>query len=138
MARRCGASSARCRAWSLHTDPSGLVSVMPQACTTCTPWRSWKDCTMAGGQAEPPMMVRRMVLNFSPLASTCASSPCHTVGTPADTVTPSASNSACSDAPSSRGPGNTSLAPTMHAMYGMPQAFTWNMGTTGSTVSLAE
>ena len=71
---------------------------------------------MAGGQAEPPMMVRRMVLNFRPLLSTCVSRPCQTVGTPADMVTPSASNSSCSDLPSSHGPGNTSLAPTMHAM----------------------
>jgi hypothetical protein len=40
---------------------------------------------IAGGQAEPPMALRRMVLNFRPLASTWASRPCHTVGTPAET-----------------------------------------------------
>src|SRR3954468_7641911 len=93
---------------------------------------------MAGGQADPPMMVRRIVWNFRLFASTCASRPCHTVGTPADTVTPSASNSSYRLLPSRNGPGNTSLAPTMHAAYGRPQALTWNMGTTGRMVSPAD
>ena len=31
----------------------------------------------------------------------------------------------------------TSLQPTSAAAYGMPQALTWNMGTTGSTTSVA-
>ena len=79
-----------------------------------------------------------MVLNSRSFASTCASSPCHTVGTPADMVTPSLSNRSCSDLPSSHGPGNTSLAPTMHEMYGRPQALTWNIGTTGRITSRAE
>ncbi|MCY1367927.1 hypothetical protein D9M69_548820 [compost metagenome] len=92
---------------------------------------------MAGEQAEPPMMVRRMVLNFKPLLVTCTSRPCHTVGTPAETVTPSDSNSSCRLLPSRPGPGNTSLAPTRQAEYGRPQAFTWNIGTTGSTTSRA-
>ncbi|MNF33597.1 hypothetical protein D3C84_144150 [compost metagenome] len=34
-------------------------------------------------------------------------------------------------------PGNTSLAPTIAALYGMPQAFTWNIGTIGITTSRA-
>ena len=88
---------------------------MPQAWITWTPYLSSKASIMAGGQVDPPMTVRFMVLNFRSLASTCASKPCQTVGTPAAMVTPSASNSSCSDLPSSHGPGNTSLAPTMHA-----------------------
>ena len=36
------------------------------------------------------------------------------------------------------GPGSTSLAPTMHAAYGRPQALTWNIGTTGRIASRAE
>ena len=84
------------------------------------------------------MTVRRMVLKFRPLLATCASRPCQTVGTPAENVTPSLSNSSCSDLPSSHGPGNTSLAPTMQATYGRPQALTWNIGTTGRIVSRAE
>ena len=35
------------------------------------------------------------------------------------------------------GPGNTILAPVIAAEYGRPQALTWNIGTTGSTVSRA-
>ena len=42
-------------------------------------------------------------------ASTWASSPCHTVGTPAETVTPSASNSSCRLLPSRNGPGKHQL-----------------------------
>src|SRR6478609_7048714 len=93
---------------------------------------------MAEGQADPPMMVRRMVLNSRLFDSTWASRPCHTVGTPADTVTPSASNRSCRLLPSRNGPGRTSLAPTMQAAYGRPQALTWNIGTTGRMVSRAE
>ena len=37
--------------------PSGLISVMPQACSTCTPYSSWKVRIIAGGQAEPPITV---------------------------------------------------------------------------------
>ena len=36
------------------------------------------------------------------------------------------------------GPGITSLAPTIAALYGMPQALTWNIGTTGKITSRAE
>jgi len=58
---------------------------------------------------------------------------CHTVGTPAgkgdflglDAVRKSTCRPCA-------GPGNTNLAPVMAAEYGRPQAFTWNMGTTGS------
>ena len=35
------------------------------------------------------------------------------------------------------GPGNTNLQPVSAALYGMPQALTWNMGTTASTASRA-
>ena len=60
------------------------------------------------------------------------------VGTPAAKVTPSASMSSYSDLPSSAGPGSTSLQPVSGAEYGSPQAFTWNMGTTGMAVSRAD
>ncbi|MDT4843308.1 hypothetical protein FQZ97_772370 [compost metagenome] len=93
---------------------------------------------MAGGQAEPPMTVRLSLLNFRPLACMWPSIICHTVGTPAAKVTPSASISSYTDLPSSDGPGNTSLQPTSAAEYGMPHALTWNIGTTGSTESCAE
>ncbi|MDT4814180.1 hypothetical protein FQZ97_471800 [compost metagenome] len=73
--------------------PNGLVSVMPQPCTTATPWRWTKARSIAGGQAAPPITVRFIVEKRRPCCSTWASSPCQTVGTPEDSVTPSASNS---------------------------------------------
>ena len=60
------------------------------------------------------------------------------MGTPALKVTCSDSNSAYSDAPSRNGPGITSLAPVMAAVYGMPQALTWNIGTMGRITSRVE
>jgi hypothetical protein len=54
-------------------------------------------------------------------------------------VTPSSFISATSVAGSPIfGPGNTSLVPTIGAVYGKPQAFAWNIGTTASTTSLLE
>ena len=46
---------------------------------------------MAGGQAEPPITVRCRVLKRKPLGPMWLSIICHTVGTPAAKVTPSAS-----------------------------------------------
>jgi len=37
------------------TEPSGLISVMPQAWRTSTPYSSSKAWIIDGGQAEPPM-----------------------------------------------------------------------------------
>ena len=90
---------------------------------------------MAGGQAEPPMTVRFRLLKRRPLDCTCISSICQMVGTPALKVTCSASISSYSDLPSSCGPGKTTLQPVMAMLKGVPQALTWNMGTTGMTAS---
>ena len=98
----------------------------------------WKASIMAGGQAEPPITVRVSVEKRSCSAS-CG---------PAASARPSARRPRRSPSrprsarrpilPSSAGPGNTSLAPTSAAEYGMPQALTWNIGTTGSTESRAD
>src|SRR5690606_12262311 len=127
-----------CFACRVQAVPSGDISVMPQACTTCTRRRSIRVSIIAGGQAEPPITVRRKVENRKSLVSTWLIRPSQTVGTPAEKVTPSASNNSYSDLPSSAGPGNTSLAPDSGTEYGKPQAFTWNIGTTGSTTSALE
>jgi hypothetical protein len=47
--------SFNCPAFSVPAVPSGLISVMPQACNTCTPYSSWNARIIAGGQAEPPI-----------------------------------------------------------------------------------
>src|SRR3954470_645963 len=93
---------------------------------------------MAGGQAEPPITVRLSVEKRRPPGFMWVRSICHTVGTPAAKVTPSASISSYTDLPSRAGPGNTSLQPVRAAVYGIPHALTWNMGTTGSTQSRAD
>src|SRR5438132_304632 len=93
---------------------------------------------MAGGQAEPPMTVRLNVENFNLFSATYVSKPSQTVGTPAEKLTFSCSNNSYSDLPSSAGPGNTILAPDSGTEYGKPHAFTWNIGTTGSTQSRPE
>jgi hypothetical protein len=40
--------------------------------------------------------------------------------------------------PSSAGPGSTSFAPDIAPAYGIPHAFTWNIGTTSSALSAAD
>ncbi len=62
--------------------------------------------------------------------------PPHTVGTPAEIVTPSASNSATRPCGERSGPGYTSRAPAVVARKGYPHAAAWNIGTTGSTTSV--
>ncbi len=59
----------------------------------------------------------------------------HTVGTPAATVTSSSSMRSIRVGASKLGPLNTCLAPTRVAPKGMPQALTWNIGTTARTLS---
>ena len=58
------------------------------------------------------------------------------VGTAAVTETFSWSRSSEMLAPSMLAPGITSLAPVAGAAKAMPQALAWNMGTTGSTLSM--
>ena len=64
--------------------------------------------------------------------------PMKTVGTPAVTVTFSPSISSTSAFGSGREPGKTCFAPIQAAANGRPQAFTWNIGTTGITASLSQ
>src|SRR6266702_1451807 len=93
---------------------------------------------MAGGHAEPPITVRLSDENRTPASRMWVSKPSHTVGTPAEYVTRSLSINSYSDLPSRSLPGNTSFAPVNGAACGMPHAFTWNIGTTGSTASRAD
>jgi hypothetical protein len=39
--------------------PSGLISVMPQACTMRTPWRLWKPSIRLRGTDDPPLNTMR-------------------------------------------------------------------------------
>ncbi len=64
-----------------------------------------------------------------------SSSASHTVGTPAVNVTRSPVSSSSRLSGSRNLPGSTSPAPVMGHANGRPHALTWNIGTTGSTVS---
>ncbi len=67
--------------------PSGLISVMPQAWQTSTPYTSWKVLVIARGEAEPPITTFFRCGSFMSLFSRYCSSISHTVGTPAVKVT---------------------------------------------------
>ena len=45
----------------VHAVPRGESSVIPQACSTSTPWPSTKARSIEGGQAAPPTTVRFIV-----------------------------------------------------------------------------
>ena len=57
------------------------------------------------------------------------------VGTPAAMVTFSDSSNETMACGARSGPGMTRDAPERTAVYGMPHAFAWNIGTTGRTLS---
>ena len=137
MRRRSSSDRAAKAGLGAAQVPRGLHSVMPQAWSTRTPYSRPNASISIAGQAEPPQISRRRVSSRPPVARRCCSRPSHTVGTPAETVTLSALLSACRLGPSSWRPGMTSAAPTIGAAYGVPQALTWNIGTTGITRSMA-
>ena len=110
---------------------------MPQAWSTRTPYSSANASISMRGQAEPPTTRRFTVSSRVPLERRCCNRPSQTVGTPAEIVTRSAFISSRSEAPSRCRPGITSVAPAIGAAYGVPQALTWNIGTTGSMRSVA-
>src|ERR1700761_1881481 len=100
--------------------------------------RSRKDLIIERGIAEPPQITMRREGSFNWCAAIWLSSISHTVGTPAVMVTFSVSISSYTDAPSSLGPGITSLVPIIGDENAMPQLLAWNSGTTGSMVSDAD
>ncbi len=116
----------------------GEVSVMPQAWWVVTPWRSRNSSNTRFGHAAPPTTVRSRLGNRVPVLARYCSNASQTVGTPSATVTRSSLMSwhKVAGSPAAR-PGSTSPAPTIGAMNGTPQALTWNIGTTGNSVSTA-
>ena len=89
----CSRGSARWRFCNLQVVPSGDISLMPHAWTTSTSKSSLSVRIIAGGQADPPMMVRLNDENRRPFCFMWLIRPSHTVGTPAENVTRSFSNS---------------------------------------------
>ena len=71
--------------------PMGEVSVMPQPCRTSMLNSSWKARIRLSGTAEPPISTFLTVGIFRLFSRRWVSSPCQTVGTAAEKVTPSLS-----------------------------------------------
>ncbi len=119
--------------------PSGAISVMPQACVTCSPWRRSKPSIIDRGAAEPPTIIARSFERsyFSGSASSVWRMPIQIVGTPAVIVTFSCTNASSRLGGSRCGPGKTCVAPTSVHVNGKPQAFAWNIGTTGRITSVS-
>src|SRR5690606_10695588 len=111
---------------------------MPQAWIVSQLNCSLKVRNIAGGQAEPPTTLRFKLSSLDPDCVAAAIKPCQMVGTPSATETLYVSIRFTRLAPSRPGPGSTSVHPTMAAAYGVPHAFTWNIGTTGNIISAAE
>ena len=88
---------------------------------------------MGSGTAEPPAFSSLRLERSG--GGSSSRKPFQIVGTPALQVTPSAAIRSASPCGVRSGPGRTCLAPSIVAMYGMPQAIAWNIGTTGITES---
>ncbi len=63
------------------TDPSGLVSVMPQAWMIGTPNLSWNRSMSERGTAEPPQTIERNDVRSEPCSSAYLSTSFQMVGT---------------------------------------------------------
>ena len=83
----------------------------------------------AGGSAEPPMIIFRCERSILSTPG-AASSICKSVGTQWVNVTFSVSIILTKISGVYR-PGNTILQPESVAVYGQPQAWTWNIGVIG-------
>ncbi len=110
---------------------------MPHAWTIVIPSRS-KSRISCSGAAAPPTIIRSPGRSgHVPFAAASSASriAIQIVGTPAALVTRSADISSSRLGGSRCGPHSTRRAPTIAAAYGSPHALTWNIGTTGSSVS---
>ncbi len=119
--------------------PTGLISVMPQPWTTCSPCRSPNASIIARGGAAPPTVIIRSAerSHFPGFASRAWRIPIQIVGTPAVTVTCCSASPSSSVSGSMCGPGKTCLTPVIVDENGKHHAFAWNIGTTGSETSPA-
>ena len=109
---------------------------MPHAWRIGTPICVRHASESARGTAEPPHTTDRRCEVSRPASS--GSTPIQIVGTPAATVTRSASMSDAIASGARFGPGITRVAPLPTAACARPHAFAWNMGTTGSTRSRSD
>jgi hypothetical protein len=90
-ANRSSADHRSCLAFSVLIVPTGLISVIPQPCSTLRPKSSDSVRTIAGGTAEPPIVAYLSVENLRRCCFMWAIRLSHTVGTPAELSTRSVS-----------------------------------------------
>src|SRR6476660_2021897 len=126
-------SSPSAPAGGRATEPSGDISVIPQACTTWMPYRSAKACISAGGHADPPTMTSFSEETSVGWLSRYASRSVQIVGTAAASVGFSAPIIAAIGAACRNRSGMTSDAPDMNPAYGSPHDIAWNIGTMTSS-----
>ena len=100
------------------TEPTGLISVMPQAWIMRAPWRCSKSRASDSGIGAPPQMITRRLEKSAPFSSAWRSMSSQIVGTPAATVTFSLSISFASGSPWRKRDGITMSAPTRAAGVG--------------------
>ena len=137
----CGAApragSASCLPFSVHSVPSGDISVMPQAWMTSTPNSSSKRAhhRRRAGRAADHRAASRVRTSACRPAMVDQAQPHrrHAGAMVTPSRLPSARRAICRPG---AGRGKTSLAPIIARHTGMPQALTWNIGTTGRMTSL--
>jgi len=117
----------------VHTAAIGDVSVIPHAWRIGRPICSRYASLSARGTAAPPHGIARNALVSRPFSS--GSTAIQIVGTPAATVTRSSTMRSAIALPDRSGPGITRPAPVATPACASPHALTWNIGTTGRTVS---
>ena len=116
----------------MPTVARGEVSVMPHACVIGSPIALRQPSDSDFGTADPPQMIVRRADRCVP--SSIGSMPIQIVGTPAVTVT--RSDRAARSSPRRQvGSGHDQGRTGEEARVGRPQAFAWNIGTTGSSRS---
>ena len=131
-ARTSASSSSLSPSYALGTllmEPSGLVSVMPQACRIGRPSFSLYASDSAFGTAEPPHRTTRSADRSRPSSS--GSMPIQMVGTPPVMVTRSSSSIATILPGPSAGRAAPARRRRRPATCAKPQALAWNIGTTG-------
>src|SRR4051794_274028 len=132
LLRKSQCSSPSSPAGGRATEPSGLVSVIPQAWMIRSPCFCSQACISDSGTAAPPQMTRSTLDRSGECCSAYFRRSAQIVGTAALIVTFSASIALASGSACMNLLGITRLQPVRPAAYGMPQALAWNIGTIGS------
>ena len=110
--------------------PSGVISVMPQACSIDAPYFLSNFSMSVRGAAEPPIGMHRIdEMSHCGSCSRIASMAIHTVGTAPTKVTRSLWTISMMSRGCGLGPPKIWVAPFITPAKGTHHALAWNMGT---------